>query len=221
MRVLGSGGDVYLLGGTSSIPDSVGSELTSLGYHVTRLSGPNRYATAVAVANALGNPTTALLASGLNYPDALAAGPAAAHVGGAVLLTDGNVAPAETAAYLSAHVTTAYAIGGPAAVAVPSATPIVGADRYATAVAVASKFFTTPTAVGISTGENFPDALAAGAFLAGLGAPLVLTGGSSLPSVTAQYLTSVAGSATSVQVFGGSAVVSDAVQAAITAALHS
>ena len=37
----------------------------------------------------------------------------------------------------------------------------------------------------------------------------------------AEYLTSVGSSATSVQVFGGSAVVSDAVQAAITAALHS
>ncbi|HEY5051214.1 MAG TPA: cell wall-binding repeat-containing protein, partial [Acidothermaceae bacterium] len=93
LRVLATGGTVYVLGGVSAVPASVESELTSLGYHVVRLSGTDRFATAVAVANELGNPSTVLLASGINYPDALAAGPAASHSGGVVLLTNGNAMP--------------------------------------------------------------------------------------------------------------------------------
>jgi putative cell wall-binding protein len=219
-RVLGSGGRVYLLGGTSAIPASVEAQLKAMGYETTRLAGSNRYATAVDVADALGDPSTVLLATGTNYPDALAAGPAAAHVGGAVLLTGGPVMPSETATYLAAQAKTTYAIGGPAATAAPAAHAIVGADRYSTAVAVATTFFVSPTTLGVATGTNFPDALAAGALLAHAGAPLVLTSGGSLPSATLQYVTSVASSATSAHVFGGTSAVSDSVRTAVSNALQ-
>ena len=112
-RVLPAGGTVYVLGGTSAVPATVAGQLTSLGYSVVRYSGADRYATAVAVAKALGSPTTVLLATGTNFPDALAAGPAAAHVHGAILLTNGSTVPTETASYLAGAHTT-YAIGGPA-----------------------------------------------------------------------------------------------------------
>jgi len=218
-RVLGSGGHVYLLGGTSAIPASVEAQLEALGYQTTRLAGSNRYATAVDVADALGDPATVLLATGTNYPDALAAGPAAAHSNGAVLLTAGSVMPSETATYLAAHAKTTYAIGGPAATAAPAAHAVVGTDRYSTAVAVATTFFVAPTTLGIATGTNFPDALAAGALLAHVGAPLVLTSGGSLPTATLQYLTSVASSATSAHLFGGTSAVSDSVRTAVSNAL--
>ena len=217
--MLASGGQVYLLGGTSAIPAAVETQLKAMGYQTTRLAGSTRYATAVDVADALGDPTTVLLATATNYPDALAAGPAAAHIGGAVLLTAGSVMPSETAAYLAAHAKTTYAIGGPAAVAAPAVHAIVGADRYATAVAVATTFFTAPTTLGIATGANFPDALAAGALLAHVGGPLVLTGADTLPSPTLQYLT-VASSSTSAHIFGGTSAVSDSVRTAISTALQ-
>ena len=92
-RVLPAGGTVYILGGTTAVPASVATTLTGLGFVVTRLSGADRYATAVAVAGAIGNPGTVLLATGTNFPDALSAGPAAAHLGGAVLLTNGSTLP--------------------------------------------------------------------------------------------------------------------------------
>ena len=217
LRVLATGGRVYLLGGTSAIAASVESQLADLGYQTTRLAGADRYATAVAVAGALGDPTTVLLATGTNFPDALAAGPAAAHVNGAVLLTSGASMPSETAAYLSAHAKTTYAIGASAAAALPSADAIAGANRYATAVAVAMKFFANPPTFGVAT--DFPDALAAGALLAHLGAPLLLSGGGSAAGVTLQYVTSIAGSATSGHVFGGSSAVSDNVRTAVSTAL--
>ena len=215
-RVLPAGGTVYVLGGTSAIPTSVTSQLTSLGYTVTRYSGADRYATAVAVATALGSPTTVLLATGVNFPDALAAGPAAAHVHGAILLTDGSTVPAETATYLAgAHVT--YAIGGPAAAALPAATAIVGNDRYATAAAVATKFFPSSATVGVATGTGFPDALAGGAQLALMGGPLLLSSAASVPASTSSYLTADHSALTTIYVYGGTSVLNGNVVAQLTA----
>jgi putative cell wall-binding protein len=220
-RVLAPGGTVYILGGVASVPDSVATQLTGLGYHVVRYAGVNRYSTAVLVADSLGDPSTVLLASGTNFPDALSAGAAAAKVGGVVLLTSGSILPPETSSYLSAHATTVYAIGGPAAAAYPAATPLIGVDRYATSVAVAQRFFSSPTAVGIASGAAFPDALAGAALLAQPGAPLVLVAPTSLPTVVHDYLVSVKGSVTATDIFGGSSALSASVQTAIAAALAS
>src|SRR6185437_12527687 len=128
------------------------------GYVVVRYGGADRYATALAVADALGDPSTVMLATGTNFPDALAAGPAAASVGGVVLLSDGTALPSSVSTYLTAHPGKVYAIGGPAIIAYPSATALVGADRYATAAAVATKFFTSPTTIGVASGVKFADA---------------------------------------------------------------
>ena len=217
-RVLPTGGTVYVLGGMSAIPTSVTSQLTSLGYVVTRYSGADRYATAVAVATALGSPTTVLLATGTNFPDALAAGPAAAHLHGAILLTDGSTVPPETASYLAgAHIT--YAIGGPAAAAVPSATAILGSDRYATAAAVATKFFPSSAVVGVATATGFPDALAGGAQLALMGGPLLLSSAASVPASTSSYLAADHSAITKIYVYGGTSVLGANVVAELTAAL--
>ena len=218
-RVLAPGGTVYVLGGTSAVPTSVAFILGQMGYEVVRYAGTDRFATAVAVAGSLGNPSRVFLASATNFPDALAAGPAAHVEGGAVLLTDGNAMVPETANYLTAHPGTAYAIGGPAAAADPNATPLIGADRYATAAAVASKFFTAPLTVGIATGLNYPDALAGGAMLAKQGAPLLLATATVLPTSTSAYLNSQKTSVTNIQLFGGSSVLSDATATAAQAAL--
>jgi putative cell wall-binding protein len=218
-RVLPAGGTVYLLGGTSAIPAAVAATLSSLGYAVVRYAGADRYGTALAVADALGDPSTVLLATGTNFPDALAAGPAAAHVGGVVLLTDGTVLPPSVATYLTAHHGTVYAIGGPAITAYPAATALVGTDRYATAVAVASRFFTAPTSVGVASGVTFADALAGGALLAHAGGPLLLSDPSLLSSSTSSYLTTNGATLPLTWVFGGTGALSSAVQAEITVAV--
>jgi hypothetical protein len=217
-RVLPVGGTVYVLGGAAAIAPGVDTELVAHGFGVQRLSGPNRFATAVAVAGALGNPTTVLEATGLDFPDGLAAGAAAAHAGAAVLLTDGSTEPAETTAYLVAHPGPDYAIGGPAAQADPTATPIVGSNRYATAAAVAARFF-TPTSqsayVGFASGVVFPDALAGGANIAGHGGPLLLVPPAGpLPPSVDSYLATLPGVSSGL-LYGGTAAVSDSVSAEI------
>ena len=81
----------YLVGGTVVLSDGV----AGLAPGRIRLSGPDRYATSVAVARESlrlggrsGDETE--LATGSAYPDALAAGAYAAHTGGIVVLVDGS-----------------------------------------------------------------------------------------------------------------------------------
>lgn len=218
-RLLLVGSTVYLLGGTSAIPASIAQQINTLGYVEVRYGGADRYATAVAVAAALGSPFTILLASGTNFPDALAAGPAATKAAGAVLLTDGSVMPAETSAYLATHHGTVDAVGGPAAAADPSATPLVGTDRYGTAIAVAHQFFSSPPTVGVASGATFADALAGGALLARTGGPLLLSDPSVLPAATRSYLTANAPTLITASIFGGPSALSTAVQTAVGVAL--
>src|SRR5207302_1812236 len=80
-----------------------------------------------------------------------------------------------TGQYLAAHsADTRFALGGPAAAADPSATPIVGTDRYATSAAIATQFFASPTVVGIADGLAFPDALSGGVHIGAQHGPMLL-----------------------------------------------
>jgi hypothetical protein len=213
VRVAAAGSTVYILGGPSAISATVDTKLTGLGFVPKRIAGTSRFGTAVAVADQMGDPTTVFEATGLNFPDALAGGPAAIKSGGVILLTNGATQSTETAAYLAAHPGgTHYALGGPAAKADPAATALVGDDRFWTSVDVAEQFFPTATTVGAATGLNFPDALAAGSDLAAKGAPLLLVPGTgALPDAIATELfsRSFSGSSTNVILFGGTASVSD------------
>src|SRR5450432_1797039 len=194
-RVLPRGGRVYLLGGTSAVSP--------------------------AVAGALGNPTTVLEATGANFADGLAAGAAAAKVGGVVLLTNGGAQAPATSAYLSAHRGTRYAIGGPASHADPGATAVVGADRYSTAVDVAVKFFPAPTAVATASAATFPDALSGGAHIGAQHGPLLLVPPSgALPAEVVAYLRSVAGSVTHAWLYGGTSAVDNNVQSYVGQAFN-
>lgn len=211
-RVLAQGSTVYLLGGTGSLSLDVEAAVKSAGYKPVRLAGPDRFATAVAIANALGNPSTVFEVSGLQFPDALSAGPAAIGANAAVLLTNGTTQSDATAKYLADHPpATRWAVGGPGAAADPTATPIVGTDRYATAALVAAQFFPVPKRVGIASSLAFADAMVGAPGLGKDRVPLLLTGPDSLNAVSANYLTTHTGSIGNLTVFGGSAVISDAV----------
>jgi|HubBroStandDraft_1064217.scaffolds.fasta_scaffold27878_2 hypothetical protein len=222
-RVLEPGGTVYLLGGPLALSPSIDGMLEGLGYGVTRVAGADEYATAVAIAQQLGNPSVIFEATGLNFPDALSAVPAAVEQSAAILLTDGTTQAPETATYLSAHPKdTRYAIGGPlaAAGADPSATAIYGQDQYGTSAAVAAAFFPKPTTVGAATGTNFPDGLAAGPGLGLADAPLLLvppTG--ALPPTILTYLQAAGGTVIGGLLFGGPLAVADQVLAELDAAL--
>jgi putative cell wall-binding protein len=217
-RAVPPGGTVYLLGGPAALSPSVADQVTALGFTVVRLAGTDRFATATAIATALAPTGPILLTTGLSFPDALAAGAAAAHVGAAVLLTSGGTKASATQVFLAAHPNaTLYAVGGPAALAYPQAIALVGIDRYATAVLVAKRFFPGSRGAGLASGVSFPDALAAGPVLGAIGVPLLLTGTTTLASVTGGYLT--AAKPLTVHMFGGTGALGAGVTTAVWSTL--
>ncbi|MBK9180828.1 MAG: cell wall-binding repeat-containing protein [Acidimicrobiales bacterium] len=229
-RVLGAGNTaktVYILGGVAAISQATEDAVRALGFQVVRLAGTDRYDTAVKIArDGLANPTRILLATGTNFPDALAAGAAAANTDtpgglGAVLLTNASVMPTVVSGYLNGRTgVTRYAIGGPASKADPTATPVVGVDRYDTSVKVALTFFSGltppfpgPRFVGLASGLAFPDGLAGGAHIARTPrfGPLLLTDPTALPQVVKDYLVTRSTNLVGGFVYGGTAAVSDTV----------
>jgi hypothetical protein len=206
-RVLPEGKTVYILGGDLALSPAIDTTLEGVGYNVVREAGADEYATAVNIAQLLGNPSTIFEVTGLDFDDAASAVPAAVADKGAILLTDGPTQAPETAAYLSAHpYDTRFAIGGPlaAAGADPSATGVYGGDLYGTSVAVATRFFSQPATFGAATSATFTDALSAGPVLGLQDAPLLLVPPSdALPSSVDQYLSSVAGGLFGGTLYGG------------------
>jgi carboxypeptidase T len=187
---------------------------------VERVFGLDRYATGAALSArgfAAGGTPLAFVASGTTFPDALAAGSVAAQLGAPVLLTRPDRLPAATASELARlRPERVVIVGGPGAVAgtvatsikaiVPVVERVAGGDRYATAVAIASRFAATATTVVMATGLAFPDALAAVPLAASLGAPILLVQPDAVPTSTRDAIRKRA--PTSIVVIGGGAAVS-------------
>jgi hypothetical protein len=215
-RLVPSGRPVFLLGGTGAISPAVEQAVTSLGYQAIRLSGNDRFDTAVAIAEHIGTPTDIFLTTGTNFPDALSAGAAAGALASpaVILLTNGEALPRSSSDYIgrngSARV---WAVGGQAVLASPSgAQHLAGANRYETSRLVAERFFPAPSFVGVASGENFPDALAGGAHAARRAAPLLLSPPAGLPAPITAYLQARRNSITGGVLYGGSTAVSENVR---------
>ncbi|HEX2141713.1 MAG TPA: cell wall-binding repeat-containing protein, partial [Candidatus Limnocylindria bacterium] len=191
----------------------------------TRLAGADRYATAAAISRH-GFPTGApvvYLATGGDFPDALAGGVSAAQAGGPILLAKRDELPAATAAELArlkpqrvvvlgGTGVVSDAVANAAAAYATDKVPqrLAGANRYATAAAVSRDAFPTGAAVAyLVTGGNYPDALAGGVLAARKGGPVLLVTPNTLPGATAAELDRL--NPQTVVVIGGTAAVSDAV----------
>jgi hypothetical protein len=172
----------------------------------------------VAIADAVGSPTQVLLATGLNFPDALSAGVAAAKVGGVVLFTNGTSQVPPTQAYLSSHSSLPVAIvGGTASGTSPGAVELFGADRYQTAIKVADHFFPSPTVVGLASGTVFPDALSGGAHMARLGGPILLTLPNELPASMRSWFQARRLTVARAVIYGGTGAVAENVASQVKA----
>jgi hypothetical protein len=219
-RVLPIASTVYVMGGGNALSPSIDTNLETMGYVVKRVAGGDRFGTAVAVADLVGDPGTVFEVTGRDFPDALAAGAAAVGAGGVVLLTSGDTQNPATATYLRAHGGAHYAVGGPASRADPAATAIVGNDRWSTAVDVAQKFFASPPTVGFASGSVFADALAGGPFIASKAGPLLLVPPcGTVAQTVVSFLQGVASKVTTATLFGGAFAVGDDVVGQLDQAL--
>ncbi|MFB2583643.1 cell wall-binding repeat-containing protein [Herbiconiux liukaitaii] len=170
---------VVVVGGPASVSDEV---LESLKREIddaslTRIGGADRYAVSRALISdaRFGIPTasTAYLATGTTFPDALSSSPAAVTAGGPVLLVNG-AAPAlstEESALLTALGTKEIRIaGGTSSIGQSLETSLArsfsvsrssGADRYEAAVAINKSAFAASPTVYLASGTAFADALSA------------------------------------------------------------
>ncbi|GAA3876250.1 hypothetical protein GCM10022381_18630 [Leifsonia kafniensis] len=158
---------------------------------VQRVAGEDRYATSIAVSQ-LGYPKTApvvYVATGLSFPDALAAAPAAAKLGGPLLLTSiDNVPETVKAEIKRLKPARIVVVGGTAVISdavlkeltalQKNTVRLWGADRFQTANAIiADAFPGTVSESWLVTGTNFPDALSAAAVAGSRKVPVMLIDG--------------------------------------------
>jgi putative cell wall-binding protein len=167
-----------------------------------RVAGNDRYETAALVSQRFAGSQYApvFLATGENFPDALAAAAAAGSQQSRVLLTGRYAVPQSTLDELKARGTTyVYLVGGTASVSTEVETSLEragysvlrldGDDRYDTSAVVAQVLFDDPDTVFIATGENYPDALSGAAAAGSVGAPVLLVRPGSLPDPVKDALT--------------------------------
>ncbi|MGX5681820.1 cell wall-binding repeat-containing protein [Schumannella luteola] len=195
-----------------------------------RLAGSDRFATSVAISKSGFAPGVAVayVASGLNFPDALGAAPAATLLGGPLLLTDPSTLPSSVAGELRRLAPQRIVVvGGTPSVsnavltalqAIAPTERIAGGDRFETSREIVANAFTSSTIAYVSTGLNFPDALTASAAAGALDAPVVLVNGgaSSADAETVELLQSLG--VTSVRIVGSSSSVSSGIQSSLASA---
>jgi putative cell wall-binding protein len=158
-RILPPAGTVFLLGGEAAISGAVADDLAGRGFRVRRLAGPTRIETALAVADAVrstrpgdgvllarawgpsGNDTAA-------WADSVAGGAVAAERGTPILITRSDVLDGAVKAWLDRdQPASTVLLGGPAALSMaveqasPNASRVSGADRTATAAAIATQLW--------------------------------------------------------------------------------
>ena len=189
------------------------------------VKGQTRYGTSIEVSKMLyptGFPSdkadkTIVIATGVEYADALSAGPLAAQYGNApILLNPSGSLPVETIAEIKRlggnHI---ILVGGGGAISAgvenelrikfPTAKVerISGADRYATNDAINNRL-SKPSGIFVVSGKDYPDALAASAIAVNKNYHIILTDGTTYRESMNEQVYS-----TPTFIVGGTSVVSD------------
>jgi len=188
---------IVVSGGVNTVSDAVYRQLSALAPSIVRAGGADRFESSrTVVSQAFASATTAYLATGSNFPDALSAGSAAASAGAPVILVaSGDSVDAATRALLvKLGVTRIKIVGGTASVSAAyesslrslgTVTRLGGADRFAASVSVNQDAFSAPRPQAyLVTGVNFPDGLSGLALAAKNKAPLYLVNTDCVPRAT-------------------------------------
>ena len=199
-------------------------------YTADRIGGVSRYSTAVKVSqraypNGAG---TVMIASGTDFPDALAAGAAAGSSGAALLLTEpGQLLPEVTNEILRLKATKVVLLGGAdrvsptveqaIAAAVPSATVtrIAGVDRYETSRLIAAAYFPKATSAYVVTGTGFADAVVAAALGGATKSPVILVDGAATSADRPTIDRLKQSGVTSITIAGSAATVSAGIESTL------
>lgn len=214
--------EIYVVGGTGVVSDAVVAEISTYG-PVERLGGSNRYETCLKIVRKVF--TTAplvVIATGRNFPDALAATGLAGSKSSPVIIVDGTLAsiPSDVINLITQLGPTSIVIAGGTGVVstgiesqLSTLVPVVrygGADRYLTAALINKGNFSKDSTdlLFVASGQNFPDALSGSALAGRLGAALFITKPACVPNPVQEAISEL--DASTHVVLGGTGVVSTA-----------
>lgn len=216
--------NIVVVGGSGVVPGAVVDQLRPLAGSIRRDAGADRYATAREIAKAgfSGGASVAFVASGADFPDALAASAAAGALGGPVILVPpGSRSMEQASRQLIADLGVSRVVlaGGsgvlPGALAdsirsistVSKVERAGGATRYETAAALNALAFPTTSESFLASGTNFPDALAAAAAAGARGSALHLSPGACVPKASIAHLNGAG--VTNLRLVGGPSIVAN------------
>nr|WP_300006167.1 cell wall-binding repeat-containing protein [Tissierella sp.] len=200
--------NIYILGGINAVSKGIESELIGMNLNVERVSGPNRYATAVSIAEKAKDKTNLFLALGKKVlangkedalADALAIGSVSAKEKMPVLLTQANNIPKETKDAMEKFgVTNVTIVGGKLAISEAIENELKemgitvarkdGKNRYDTATKIAKDYFKDSKNTIVANGRTDTDALVGGYLGALYNAPILLTDSAKLSIETKEYI---------------------------------
>ena len=207
--------NVIILGGEAAVSKNVEKSLKNIVDKVKRISGNDRFETARKIAKKLdGNPRTAIVAYGYDFPDALAASYYAAKNGYPIILTDTNIIPKHAEKVLK-NMNQTIVVGGEKVIGqevynrLPNPTRVDGNHRYDTAAKLITEFNITPERITIANGYSFADALTGAVLATKYDAPLLLVEENNAPWATRTIFEKY--SINQFKVFGGETVISNQV----------
>jgi len=238
---------VYVLGDEKAVSADQANQLTTAGYTVKRLSGATRYDTDKAVVEnggaagvgSINGTATAIVASGLKFPDALAGGALAYADKLPVIITDANtLSPQAKAALTDLGIGQVIIAGSTASVSAAVEKSIndagvttlfraSGVDRSDTSRLLAnweiSNAGFVTTTFDVASGENSlsgVDALAGGPLAGSTKTPLLVTNGINAAGSVTAFAAANSATITGFTIFGDTPSVSAAVAAGLTATVQ-
>ncbi|WP_335870571.1 cell wall-binding repeat-containing protein [Bacillus sp. 2205SS5-2] len=198
--------NVYILGGVSAVSSKAENQIKELSFlndqNIVRVSGADRYETAVKVANEINNTQEVFVVTkDEKSPDALSIASYASMMQIPILYTTKESLHESVSSYIQKHdINKVNIIGGTSAVSAnvenqlkklsTVVTRVSGKDRYETSMEIAdqySQIFEGNT-LFFARGEVFIDALPASSLAATMKSPLILTQKDQLPSSVESWL---------------------------------
>lgn len=160
--------NIIILGGIAVISQGIEDSLRQSEYTLQRVSGDDRYATSVNIAEKLGNVSEIAIANGEDFAGSLSMAPVSGVNNTPVILVSKDTVPSSIKAYLKNHnIKTTYILGDKTVISekvasgFPNAKRIAGNTPYSLNKNIIENFksrmnFST---VYITSGEGFADAL--------------------------------------------------------------
>lgn len=224
--------EVYVLGGTVSVNNSVVAQLNAAtNVNVNRIGGNDRYELNVnAVKMQYTQNDHVVIASGEIYTDALYGVSYANTIDAPVVLAKKNQLAASTVDLLKdLGAKQATLIGGTNTLAEAvetqlrnlgiTVTRFAGANRYSGSAEVAKASYPEPEQVVVASGEVFSDALVSAPLAQKLAAPILLVSKDKLDAEVSQYLADSKTAIQNIYIQGGPATITASNQAAIEKAV--